>query len=268
MVQPHLTFAQLNFRIVIHTALLYVIGIAIALFGHHAHALKNPFKKEGTTVVVSDPFVEMHTGPGRGYPVFHVIEKGENILLVKRHTDWFKAITDKGLTGWVKRTDLNKTLGPDGSEIDFSAPDWQDYVDRRFELGVLGGDFQGADSLTAYVAFPLTHNISAELKNTRTFSSIANNQLLGVNVVHKPFPEWKLSPFITLGTGEIQIAPSVDLVQSEERENPVMTVGGGAFFYISRRFLLRMEYNHHTLLTKRENNEEIEEWKAGFSVFF
>ncbi len=226
------------------------------------------FIDEGVDLVVADPFVEMRTGPGRGFPVFHVIEKGESLHLFKSRTDWYKAKTADGIKGWIKREDLQKTLGPDGSEVDFSAPDWQDYVDRRWEFGFLGGDFEGSDSLTTYLAFHLTQNISTELKYTQTFSSIANNKLISVNAVHKPFPSWKISPFFTLGTGEIDISPSSTLVQSEDRENPVYTVGGGALIYVSRRFLMRLEYNQHTLLTKREENEEVEEWKAGFSVFF
>jgi len=226
------------------------------------------WKDEGLDLVVVDPFVDMRTGPGRGYPVLHVIEKGESLHLFKRRTDWFKTKTEDGIIGWVKRSDLAKTLGPDGGEVDFSAPGWEDYVDRRLEFGVLGGDFEGTDSLTTYLGFHLNQHISAELRFTQTFSSIANNKLLSINAVHKPFPSWKISPFFTIGTGEIEISPSSSLVQPETRENPVYTVGGGAFIYVSRRFLVRLEFNNHTLLTKREENEEVDEWKAGFSVFF
>lgn len=245
-----------------------VTFLCFLFFAQASSAFKMPFSKEGIDVAVTDPFVEMHTGPGRGYPVFHVIEKGEQIHIFKRHTDWYKIRTSGGIEGWVKRDELGNTLGPDGSQIDFSAPDWQDYVDRRWEIGVLGGKFEDADAFTSYISYHLTHNISGELKYTESFSSIANNKLLSINAVHQPFPEWKISPFFTLGTGEIKIKPSADLVQSEDRENTVYSVGGGFFVYLSRRFLFRIEYNKHTLLTKRENNEEVEEWKAGFSAFF
>lgn len=226
------------------------------------------FKDDGVHLVVVDPYVEMRTGPGRGYPVFHVIEKGESLHLFKKRTDWFKTETEDGVKGWVKRADLVKTLGPDGSPVDFSAPGRQDFVDRRWEFGALGGQFETADSLTTYIAFHLTPNISTEARYTQTFSEIANNKMWSVNAVHKPFPNWRISPFFTLGAGEIDISPSSTLVQSEDRQNPTYTVGAGTFVYVSRRFLFRLEYNNHTLLTKRPENEEVEEWKAGFSVFF
>ena len=47
-------------------------------------------------LVVSEPFVELHTGPGRGYPVFHVVRRGESALLLLAHTTWVKLRTGDG----------------------------------------------------------------------------------------------------------------------------------------------------------------------------
>ncbi len=247
----------------------WVFALLMSVCTHSVYAGVFDFlKSPGVELVVIDPFVEMRTGPGRGHPIFHSIEKGEKLHIFKKRTDWFKVTTESGVNGWVKRSDLTKTLGLAGQVVDFASLGQKDFTDRRWEFGMLGGTFEGADSLTNYGAFHLTRNISAELKYTQTFSPIANNKLIAINAVHKPFPRWRISPFFTIGTGEIAISPSSTLVQSEDRENPVYTVGGGTFIYISRRFLMRIEYNNHTLLTKRAENEEVEEWKAGFSVFF
>ena len=37
-------------------------------------------------VVIDDPFIELHTGPGRGYPVFYIAERGEHVQLLKEKT--------------------------------------------------------------------------------------------------------------------------------------------------------------------------------------
>jgi hypothetical protein len=43
--------------------------------------------------------------------------------------------------------------------------------------------------------------------------------------------------------------------------------GIGADVYLSKRFIFRAEYKRHTVLTSRDDNEEIDEWIAGFSFF-
>jgi len=65
-------------------------------------------------VTVDEAYLELHTGPGRGYPVFHVVDRGMEIEVIKRRTDWFMVRTEKGKKGWVKRADMVLTLTPAG----------------------------------------------------------------------------------------------------------------------------------------------------------
>src|SRR5688572_33435440 len=80
-------------------------------------------------VVVDDPYIEMHTGPGRGYPIFYVGERGEPIELLKRRTEWFKIRTERGKEGWVHQTQLQTTLNLDGEPFDLPGLDIGDYTD-------------------------------------------------------------------------------------------------------------------------------------------
>ncbi len=245
-----------------------LILCSCGLFFVHSANAWNPFKDEILDVTILDPYVEMHTGPGRGFPITHVAEKGETITLLKKRTDWYKARTSKGITGWIKRDELHATLGPDGPELIFAAPGREEYYNRKWELGVLGGDFSGARGLTTYMGYHLTPNLTTELKLTQAFGNFSNSKLASLNMVHTAFPGWYASPFFTVGAGMIKISPSSDLGQTEDRTDPALTAGIGVNVYLSRSFLLRLEYNEHKILTTRENNEEVEEWKAGFSVFF
>ena len=65
--------------------------------------------------VVAEPFLELHTGPGRGFPVFHVVDRGQHIEVLKRRTDWFQVQTDRGVRGWVKLAEMRATLDTAGS---------------------------------------------------------------------------------------------------------------------------------------------------------
>src|SRR5215217_4481767 len=39
-------------------------------------------------VFVSEPYLELSTGPGRGYPVFHVVARDQSVDVLFRRTDW------------------------------------------------------------------------------------------------------------------------------------------------------------------------------------
>ncbi len=251
-------------------SLLALIGL---LFADPLYASWNPFRlkifaKKNMEVIIHRPFINMRTGPGRGYPIFHVAEKGEVILIKKRRTDWYKAITQNGEVGWVKRDELSGALTLDGAVLDFDAPGWEEYANRKFEFGLMVGDFSGAESFTSMFGWRFTPTMSTQLKYTNSFGDFSNSQLYSVNLVSHPFVDWRLSPYFTFGTGLLLVEPDTTLVQSEDREENVLTIGGGLSCYFSRRFVLRMEYNNHTVLTNRPENEEVNEWKAGFSVFF
>ena len=76
---------------------------------------------EYVTVSVADPYLEMRTGPGRGYPKFHVVDRGETVDILMRKTDWFKVRAPNGKEGWVDRNQMELTLQPSGQEFEFAA---------------------------------------------------------------------------------------------------------------------------------------------------
>lgn len=220
------------------------------------------------TVEVADPYIELHTGPGRGYPVFHVEGRGAAITLLMRKTNWFKVRTAREIEGWVDRDQLERTLDPAGERVRVSEATAEDYARRRWEAGVMGGDFDGANEISVYGAYALTEGLSAELSLTQVLGEFSESLLFGVDLLAQPFPDWRFSPFFALGTGVIDTKPRTVLVQAQDRNDRMSHVGIGVRTYLSRRFMLRMEYRSHVIFTSRDDNEEVDEWKIGFGVFF
>ena len=64
-----------------------------------AVAMSASAKEDYVRLQVAEPFVELHTGPGRGFPIYHVVERYEWIEIIKRKTDWFKIRTRDDKTG-------------------------------------------------------------------------------------------------------------------------------------------------------------------------
>lgn len=223
---------------------------------------------EYQAVKVAEPFIEFHTGPGRGYPVFHIVEKGQSLFLIKKKTQWFKVRSAKGHEGWVHEDTMQKTLSGDEQQFDAGNYQLQDFTKREWETGVLGGDFGGATSLSIYTGWNFTQNLSAELSVSQALGNVADIRFANISLVHQAFPEWRVSPFVKLGGGVIQTRPFTTLIQTQDRTDEIVNVGLGVKAYVSRQFFIRVEYTSYTILTSRNDNDEVEEWKLGFSVFF
>ncbi len=228
------------------------------------------FEKYQPQVVVSDPYLELHTGPGRGYPVFYVAGQGDRVTLLKRRTDWFKVAVNhpRQKEGWVHREALSHTLDLDGSVVDMGALGVDDFSGRRWEMGFAGGDFNGASALSGYLGYAMTPNITLQLEGGQILGDYSDGVIVSANILMFPFPKWRLSPYFTIGSGIITTKPHSTVVVAEDREDEIANAGVGANLYLSDRFMLRMEYKRLTALTSRDDNEEIDQWKAGFSVFF
>ena len=118
--------------------LLALLGLSVS-----AHAARQP-----QVVEVEAPYVEMHSGPGRGYPVFHTVERGDSVTLLKRRTDWFKVRTAGGVEGWVDRRVVEQGAMPGTPVLGLRDAALDDYLARRVEIGFATGDFDGDQAFT------------------------------------------------------------------------------------------------------------------------
>jgi len=57
-------------------------------------------------------------------------------------------------------------------------------------------------------------------------------------------------------------------VQESDRTDQLANAGAGVRIYLARRFIFRAQYKHYVIFQSTNDNQEIDEWKAGFAVFF
>lgn len=245
-------------RNLVFMALAVFVALVTPAYGKDSHY----------EAVVAEPFIELHTGPGRGYPVFHVVDRGQTIQVLKRRTDWFEVRAANGVEGWVKLDEMADTLDTDGRPTAIADPTADDYAGRRWEVGLGLGDLDGASVLTLFGAYRFTPNLSLELRVGDVSGDYSGGWIATADIVEQPFPHWWLSPYVLLGTGVVRIEPQATLVQTEDRTDQVAHVGAGVQTYLGDRFLLRLEYGSYLAFTSRDDNEELDEWTAGFAFFF
>jgi hypothetical protein len=224
--------------------------------------------REYLQVFVTEPYLELRTGPGRGFPVTQVVPREESVDVLKRRTDYFKVRTARGIEGWAAQKDMQKVVLADGSPFTFPLGDRAGFTSHRIEAGIFAGDYSGATLISAYGSFSFNSQLAAELSVGQFLGNASNGTVIDLGLTHVFVPEWRLSPFVMLGTGLVHIEPKATLVLPPDRTDQTAYVGGGLRFYLTRRFFARAEYKSHVVFTSRNDNEEVDEWKLGFAFFF
>jgi hypothetical protein len=222
-------------------------------------------------LTIADPFIEMHSGPGNAYPVFHVVERGRSILMLKRKTGWYKIRTENGKEGWASRAQMQKTVLPSGEKLVFAEENRETFLERQWELGVTSGELQNAPVLSLYAGYAMTRNVSAEFTLGQATGNVSSNNVLKLNLLMQPFPDWQYSPFFSLGAGAIQVKPNATLIEPDDKNNAMGQIGIGFKTWLTRRFIFRLEVNEYVIFSAnndQDENEDIREWKIGFAVFF
>ncbi len=217
---------------------------------------------------VADAYVDLRSGPGRGFPIEQSVERGGVLDVIKRRTDWFLVRTERGYEGWVHRTQLIATLNSRGERISIAEYGMEAFSKRTWEFGAMVGRFEGANGLGVHADYFITPNIAAELSYLQALGDVSDNRLMGAGLQHYFKPEWRVSPYVGVGLGQLQVEPSASLVESDDRKDSTRYAQGGLAVHVMERFMFRLDYRHHLILTNRDNNEEIDEWKAGFAVFY
>lgn len=217
---------------------------------------------------VAAPYLDLRTGPGRGYPVTQVVARGESLDVIFRRTDYFKVRTARGVEGWAAARDLRDALLADGSKFTLDLGDRSGFQTHGWELGAFAGDFDGANLVSFYGARSINDNLKVELSASQYLGEQRSGWMVEAGVAHVFAPEWRFSPFIALGGGLFRVDKDQQRPNLVDRNDQSAYAGIGARFYLTRRFFLRGEYKERIVFTSRNDNEELKEWKVGLAFFF
>lgn len=219
-------------------------------------------------VQVQDPYMDLHTGPGRGFPAVQVVERGEWVEILKRKTDWFKVRSDQGKEGWVRRSQMEKTLTEAGVGKNFRDVLMDDYLNRRLEMGFAAGRFDGDPSLTVRTSYRFNNYIVGELNLTQVSGDFSSSRIVDLNLQIAPYSDNRFSPYFNLGFGHFKNEPKATLVNAVDTSATTAVVGVGLRIYLTRRFIVRADYKDYVVMLDADRNEEFQQWMAGFSFFF
>jgi hypothetical protein len=233
---------------------------------HTVARAADPDKTE--RVQVADPYIELRTGPGRGYPIHHVAARSEWISITLRHTDWYKVRTDGGKEGWVYRQQLETTLTAAGGTTTFRDVLVDDYLRRRVELGAAWGQFDSEPMLKLWTAYRLSDTISVEGAIGQVQGLYSGTDFWHVNLNIEPWSDKRLSPYAGLGFGKFKNIPNTSLVSALPTDAKLANAGLGLRYYLSDRFVARLDYTLYTAFVADTRSLEYRAVTLGLSFFF
>jgi hypothetical protein len=217
---------------------------------------------------VTDPYLEIRTGPGRGYPIFFVAAKEEWVEIELRHTDWYKLRTASGKQGWVHRRQLESTLTEAGAGKSFRDIAVDDYLARRVEFGGAVGRFKSEPMIKFWTAYRFSETLNVEATYGQVQGVFSGTDFWHVNLNSEPWADKRLSPFFGLGFGKFKNIPNASLVAAIPTNANLANASVGLRYYVSERFVLRADYSIYTAFVADTRSTEYRAITAGLSFFF
>ena len=227
-----------------------------------------PENPKAERVTVADPYIEIRTGPGRGYPIFFVAGRGEQIDIELRHTDWFRVRTAGGKVGWVHRGQLETTLTASGVQKSFRDVLVDDYLSRKLQLGFGYGQFKSEPMLKVWGSYRLSETLSIEATLGQVQGVFSGTDFWHLNLLAEPWSDRRLSPFFGIGVGRFKNFPNQSLVSADTTSANLANAGVGVRYYLTDRFVLRADYSLYTVFVNDSKTKEYGAWSAGVSFFF
>lgn len=241
----------------------------LASFSGHSDAIKEqPYIR----LEVIDPYVEMHTGPGRGYPVFYVIEQGEKVDVLTKRPDWYEVRSANGKSGWVTTRQISRTIQSTGEPADLPTVGYGDYLKDSWRIGFAAGQFsdgelEGADLYRLTIGYRFYSWLGMELEGGNVFGSDIKGNYANFNISLEPFSEWRVSPAILLGHGNIDIEAQPKLTPLGIEDSGFDQYAFRLNYYVGRNFVINCDYRWYDIDTKNKS-VGLEGWQIGFNTFF
>jgi hypothetical protein len=255
--------------------LLLVLCVWLSLFQMQVVQAAEPIVAQGATPLtdterlrITDPYIELHTGPGRGFPVFFVVARDLWIEIELRHTDWYKVRTEEGKVGWVHRQQLQTTLTTAGGSKTFRDVLLDDYLNRRVQLGAAWGQFKSEPMLKFWSSYRLSDTLSLEATLGQVQGVFSGTDFWHINVLSEPWSDQRISPFFGIGVGKFKNFPNQSLVDATITDAKLANVSLGVNYHLSERFVLRADYSIYTVFVADTHTTEYRAFTAGMSFFF
>ncbi len=217
-------------------------------------------------LTVEDPFLELHSGPGRGFPVFFVVERGRWIAIEMRRTDWFLVRTQEGARGWVPRAQIERTLAGGATSLRDLMVDG--LLARRVEMGGSWGRFDGESMLKLWAHVRASEIFGVELATGQVQGVFSGTDFWHASLVAEPWGQAAWSPFASVGLGQFRNFPNTSLVGAKFTDARLASASIGLRWRAGPRLIVRADWTLYTAFVADDRSPEYRALTAGLAFSF
>lgn len=254
-----------KFRIILASVMLAGCFVSTSLYAEDEEDAPD---NDPERVLISDPYIELRTGPGRGYPVFYVEERGQWVRLLKRRTDWYKIKLKNGKVGWVSMEQISRTLLAAGLDRSLRDVVFEDFFNRNTEIGFVWGSHAGFSFIGVLGSRKLSDKFSLQFGYAEAAEVFSTSKIINFDLVSHPFVGWRYSPYFSLGFGKKIDTPIRAQVGQERTDTITANFSFGLRVYLTRNFVARAYYRRYAWFFDDVDTHPIDEFAVGASFFF
>lgn len=238
---------------------IWLLGLCLALLP--GLVLAAPIQ-----VIVQDSYLDLHTGPGRGYPIVQSVARHTPIEIDYSSTDWYR-IRTAHTAGWVHRQQLQATLTAAGIAEDRRAALMERHIDGRLMAGLEAGVFDSDPVIGFWAGYRLTPIWATEATLAQASGHYSSTRMYRLEAVARPWPELAFPPHIKLGIGYYENRPRKTLLEAGKEDALAFSFGLGASKQLEQRLALQAGWRwHHARFDS--GNDNFHEFTVGFALLF
>jgi len=186
-----------------------------------------PMTVQALSVQTSDVYMQVHSGPGRHYPVFKSLSRGESVELIKQKAGWVKLQLKNGQFGWVPYQSLwQSRIGPayEKSLLDYA----RENEKKHFSMGASMGWLNGDPMRGLLFQYPISTKLTTNVGWNSASSLFATNTMVSLNAEYDVLRYKRFQPMLLVGVGQFSSAAKTSVIGHDSISTSALRVGAGA----------------------------------------
>lgn len=220
------------------------------------------FAADNTSMMVIGPLIDVHKGPGKGYPVMNTLEHGEFIQLLRQYTNWVQIQAKGQAKGWIHVADYQKIVDLNGRKLTSSQH-------RQLKSGTFAAQlaFGTVDSSKQFQG-GIGYYVSEQLRFDAILSHISEDFLQGRQIFGQftfdfnHINSW--TPYVHMGFGLFDSDGTI----AGQSQFDSFKFGGGVRRPIYEKIEATVEIGRDLILTAESANIHADTVRLGFITFF